>query len=108
LQMLPSRHVSAAARRLSPRAPTQAAVLEVATASPTLTHWPTKGSSPSRQKRFVTRSHLHASFISVKKKMRRTRVLVPAPALEEVTGGLHRSHLLELMNQQERQEREEK
>jgi len=40
--------------------------------------------------------------------MRRTRVLVPAPALEEVTGGLHRSHLLELMNQQERQEREEK
>jgi len=106
--MILSRHVSAAVRRLSPRAPTQAAVLEVATASPTLTHWQTKGSSPSRQKRFVTRNRLHASFTSVKKKMRRTKALVPAPALEEVTGGLLRSPLLGLMNQQAQQEREEK
>jgi len=40
--------------------------------------------------------------------MRRTGARVPAPALEEVTGGLLRSHLLELMNQQAQQEKEEK
>lgn len=106
--MLVLMYVSAAAPRLSARArPTQATVLEVATASHMLTRWQMKVSSLSRARRSAIQSLPLESFTSVKKRIQRTRVRFQAAEAEKDTGELSKSLPRELLNQEVRLEKEE-